>query len=300
MTPRRPRATGSTATPSSCSPRSGSSEALAVARDAAERFAGMHADRHAGALASGARAPPPRPARGGAARRPPRRSSWRGTGARPSIVARALRVLGTDRARARRFSARPRSSRRARRRVSSSPRRWPPRVPRCAPPAGPRRRGTRCARRSSSPTRSAPTRLPRMRARSSTPPAAARARPRCRAGRAHAVRAARGRTRRGRPDQPRDRRGAVRHAQDRRAAPAQRLSQARARRAGTSSPVCSRANPSRSSLDEQGGEVLPAARAELAVRVAEVELDGLGGHEQRLRDRAVGLAGGGALGDTPL
>jgi len=43
------------------------------------------------------------------------------------------------------------------------------------------------------------------------------------------------------------------------------------------------------------------ARAELAVtRCGGAELDGLGRHEQRLGDRAVGLAGRGAFGDAPL
>ena len=222
-------------------------EALAVAREAAERFAGMHAidtpARSHQALALhhlGRR----EEALAAAAEELERARIW---GA-PSMVARALRVLGT-------VEQSPSVSREAggaRGALglarSSSPRRWPPRAPRCAPPAGPPTRASRCAEALELADRARRRRARRARApgalRRRRPPAHDRA---ARRGRAHAVRAARRRARRGRPDQPRDRRGAVRHAQDGRAAPAQRLPQARARRAGTISPVCSRANPSQGS-----------------------------------------------------
>ena len=51
---------------------------------------------------------------------------------------------------------------------------------------------------------------------------------------------------------------------------------------------------------EQRREVVSLTRAELAVGVSQVQLDGLGRDEQRFGDRAVGLAGGGAFGDAPL
>ncbi len=72
--------------------------------------------------------------------------------------------------------ARRRRSRRVRRRAWSSPGRWLRRAPRCVPTAGPARRATRCAGHSTSPMRPAPTHSRDTRARSSTPPAGARAR----------------------------------------------------------------------------------------------------------------------------
>ena len=158
-------------------------EALAVARDAAERFAAHARDRHAGALAPGARAPPPRPARGGAGARRRGGRERRGAGARPRSSARALRVLGTvEHATGSSTCARPRSSRSARRRGSSSPRRWPRRAPCCAPPAGPTeaRDPLRQALELAD-ALGADALASQRRARSSTPPAAARARRRSRA-----------------------------------------------------------------------------------------------------------------------
>jgi hypothetical protein len=51
---------------------------------------------------------------------------------------------------------------------------------------------------------------------------------------------------------------------------------------------------------ERAGQLAPAADPELAIDVAEVQLDRLGRHEQRLADRAVRLAGGGQPGHATL
>src|SRR3954470_6884439 len=53
-------------------------------------------------------------------------------------------------------------------------------------------------------------------------------------------------------------------------------------------------------LDQQPREVVAAARAQLAIRIAQGQVDGLWRDEQRLADRAVGLSGRGALDDAPL
>ena len=275
-------------------------QALAVAREAAERFAGMHAidsparSHQALALHHLGRG---EEAHAAAAEELELARIW---GA-PSMVARALRVLGT-------VEHDPEVLREAAELASQSGSRLElakalvaegaalraARRPTAA--RDPLRQGLELAdhtRRRRACRACAPGALRRRR-----PPAHDRA---PRAGRAHAVRAARGRTRRGRRDQSRDRRGALRHAQDGRVAPAQRLPQARCEEpARARRSVRGRARFLGASFDEQGGEVLPAARAELAVRITEVKLDRLRRHEQRLRDRAVGLAGGGALGDTPL
>ena len=51
---------------------------------------------------------------------------------------------------------------------------------------------------------------------------------------------------------------------------------------------------------ERPGQLRAAADVELAVRVAEVPLDGLDGDEQGVGDLPVALAGGGELGDAAL
>ena len=229
-TPRRPRATGSTASPSSCSPRSASRRrwpSPATRRSASRHLRAIDTPC---ALAPGARAAPPRPPRGGAGAR------RRGGRERPGAGARRRSWRGRCGSSAR-WSTRTGSSTCSE--AVALAERSPARLEHAKALAalGAALRAARRPSEARDPLRQAlelADALGAERARDAACASelyAAGGRPRTTAlqgpRRADAVGAARRRARRRRPDQPRDRRGAVRHAQDRRAAPAQRLPQAR-------------------------------------------------------------------------